>query len=70
MVVNLESTTSLLNLQDDNFLESTRKRNRQSLNFINLKIELPLKAIIRLNSKKKAYGIQENTLNSNLTKQH
>ena len=57
MVVNLESTTSLLNLQDDNFLESTRKRNRQSLNFINLKIELPLKAIIRLNSKKKAYGI-------------
>ena len=57
MVVNLESMTSLLNLQDDNFLESTRKRNRQSLNFINLKIELPLKAIIRLNSKKKAYGI-------------
>ena len=57
MVVNLESTTSLLNLQDDNFLESTRKRNRQSLNFINLKIELPLKGIIRLNSKKKAYGI-------------
>ena len=57
MVVNLESTTSLLNLQDDNFLESTRKRNRQSLNFINLKIELPLKAIIRLNNKKKAYGI-------------
>ena len=70
MVVNLESTTSLLNLQDDNFLESTRKRNRQSLNFINLKIELPLKAIIRLNSKKKAYGIQKNTENSNLTKQH
>ena len=61
MVVNLESTTSLLNLQDDNFLKSARERNRKSLNFINLKIELPLKATISLNCKKKAYGISENT---------
>ena len=34
-------------------LESTKENNRQSLNFINLKIELPLEATMRLNRKKK-----------------
>ena len=53
MVVNLKSTTSPLNLQHDNFLESTQERNKESLNFINWKIELPLKTTTRLNSKRK-----------------
>ena len=70
MIVNLESTMSPLNLQHDNFIESTRERNKQSLNFINRKIELPLKATMHLNSKKKTYGVQENTQNFKLTKQH
>ena len=49
--------TSPLNLQDDNFLKSTQERNKQSLNFINWKIELPLKITMRLNGKKKTYGV-------------
>ena len=57
MVVNLKSMTSPLNLQHDNFLESTQERNKESLNFINWKIELPLKTTTRLNSKKKTYGV-------------
>ena len=57
MVVNLKSTMSPLNLQHDNFLKSTQERNKQSLNFIDRKIELPLKTTMRLNSKKKTYGV-------------
>ena len=57
MIVNLKSTMSPLNLQHDNFLESTQERNKESLKFINWKIELPLRTTTRLNSKKKTYGV-------------
>ena len=49
----LESTRDSLNPQGDNFLELTIERNRQSLNYINLKTKLPLGATVHLNSKKK-----------------
>ena len=41
------------NPQRDNFMESSKERNRQSLNFINLKIELLLENTMCLNNKKK-----------------
>ena len=41
------------NSQRDNFMESSKERNRQSLNFINLKIELLLENTMCSNSKKK-----------------
>ena len=41
------------NPQRDNFMESSKERNRQSLNFINLKIELLLENTMCSNSKKK-----------------
>ena len=40
-------------LEGNNFLKLTIERNRQSLNYINLKTELPLGATVHLNSKKK-----------------
>ena len=42
-----------MNPQGDNFLKLTRERNRQNLNYINLKIELPSGVAMHLNSKKK-----------------
>ena len=42
--MNLKSTNGSLNPQYNNFLDSTIKRNRQSLNVINLKTKLPLEA--------------------------
>ena len=42
-----------LNPQRDNYMESSKERNRQSLNFINIKIELLLENTMCSNNKKK-----------------